>query len=111
MANWPNVQLPRTITETTEDLALRSEMESGIVVTRPRFTRPRRTWQLSWENMRGKHYRALRAFYEQMYGGAASFFWTHPIETGTFTVRFAGRFEAKSTALDFWRVSVSLEQV
>lgn len=111
MPNWPSVQLPSGCDETTEDPALRNEAESGIVQTRARFTRIRRTWQLSWANMRGADYRLLRAFFIQMKGGSLSFGWTHPRESTTFEVRFRGDLSGRHTVMDCWNVTLVLEQV
>lgn len=111
MAVWPNVQLPSGMDETTENPAIRTEMESGIVQTRPRFTRIRRKWKLSWDYMEGPSYRALRSFYQQMRGGSASFTWTHPTEMSAVSVRFNGEIESSNQSYDYWRVSVSLEEV
>jgi phage-related protein len=108
---WPDVQLPLNLDETTEDPAIRSEFESGIVQTRARYTRMRQTWALGWANMRGADYRGLLAFYRQMKGGALSFNWMHPRNGATFEVRFKGSLNAKHTAMDFWNVTLTLEQV
>ena len=109
---WPsNIQLPSGCDEAPEDPALRSEMESGTVKTRARYTRIRQIWQLSWANMRGPHYRILRAFYTQVRGGSVSFSWTHPVELTTFNVRFKGQFSSRHTVRDCWNVTLTLEQV
>jgi phage-related protein len=109
--NWPNVQLPSGLDESMEDPVIRTEFESGIVKTRARYTRIRRTWSLSWANMRGSHYRSLRAFYVQTRGGALSFNWTNPTEGATFEVRFKGNIVSRHTVMDCWSVTLTLEQV
>jgi phage-related protein len=108
---WPAVQLPLTLDETTEDPVIRTEFESGIVQTRPRYTRMRGTWSLVWANMRGADYRTLRAFYKQMKGGALSFNWTHPRDSAAFEVRFKGALNSKHTVMDCYSVTLTLEQV
>ena len=108
---WPDVQLPLNCDETTEDPVVRTEFETGIVQTRPRYTRMRGTWALGWANMRGAHYRALRDFFRQMKGGALSFNWTHPRDGTAFEVRFKGALNARHTVMDCWSVSLTLEQV
>jgi phage-related protein len=112
MANYPSsIQLPSGCGETTPDPAIRTDFESGIVQTRPRYTRMRRTWQLSWAYMNGPDYRALRAFFEQMRGGSLNFNWTHPAENSVFDVRFRGEMQADEQSYDYWSVSCTLEQV
>jgi phage-related protein len=97
--------------EVTENPAIRTEMESGIVQTRPRFTRTRRKWQLSWDYMGGSSYRTLRSFYQEARGGSTSFMWTHPTEQLSFTVRFNSEIESSNQSYDYWRVTVSIEEV
>jgi phage-related protein len=111
VANYPNVQLPSGCEEVTEDPSIRSEFEDGIVQTRAKFTRLRRTWALSWEYMWGADYRILRSFYEQMRGGALAFIWTHPTEGVSFEVRFRDTIRASNQSYDYWNVSLTLEQV
>jgi phage-related protein len=111
MANWPNIQLPSTIAEIFEDPTIRTEFEGGIVQTRARFTRIRGAWTLTWANLRGAHYPTLRNFYKQMSGGALAFNWTHPRDGTTYEVRFRGQLSSRYNVLDFWNISVTLEQV
>ncbi len=108
---WPEIQLPSTIEETTGNPAIRSEMESGMVLTRARYTRTRRIWTLTWANLRGGNYRTLRNFYVAKKGGSLIFTWTHPIENITFNVRFDGDLIATHTERDCWNVSIQLEEV
>lgn len=108
---WPDIQLPSNIEETTENPAIRSEMENGIVLTRPRYTRMRRTWILTWANLIGSDYRTLRNFYVAKKGGSLSFTWPNPIETEYFTVRFNGEITGKYTASDCWNVTLKIEEV
>lgn len=109
--DWPNVQLPSSLEETTEDPAIRSEAESGAVKTRPRYTRIRRGWQLGWANMRGADYRLLRVFFEQARGGTLDFGWRHPRENAIFRVRFEGPITGCHTVMDCWNVTLTLRQV
>jgi phage-related protein len=111
MPDYPNVQLPSGCEEVTENPAIRTEFETGIVQTRARYTRARRTWQISWEYMRGADYRVLRNFFAQMYGGSLSFNWTHPTENTVFNVRFLNEIRASNQSYDFWNVSMTLEEV
>lgn len=108
---WPDIQLPLTITETTLDPAISSEMEDGIVVTRPRYTRMRRRWELSWQNMVSADYQTLLTFYYGRRGGALSFVWTHPTGNETFTVRFVGDLSGKAAPMGVYSVTLTLEEV
>lgn len=108
---WPNIRLPSSLEETTPDPAIRSEFEDGSVQTRPRFTRMRRRWTLSWANIKKSQYEILRDFYMNQKGGSLSFSWPNPMNGVMFTVRFVGELTAKTTELDFYAVTVKLEQV
>ena len=111
--DWPDVQLPSGLDETTEDPSISTEFGTGIVQTRARYTRMRRTWELSWANMRGVDYRALRAFYELARGGSLPFNWTHPKDRRIYNVRFKGDLKSSATATQMGCMSVkaTLEQV
>ena len=112
MPDYPtNIQLPSRCEEVTEDPAIRSGFETGIVHTRPRFTRVRRTWKISWEYIKGADYRVLRTFYDQIRGGALSFNWTHPIENKVFEVRFKGEIQSDTQHYDYCSVDATLEEV
>ena len=108
---WPNIRLPSSLEETTPDPAIRSEFEDGSVQTRPRFTRMRRRWTLSWANIKKSQYEILRDFYMNQKGGSLSFSWPNPMNCVMFTVRFVGELTAKTTEVDFYAVTVKLEQV
>lgn len=108
---WPNIRLPSSLEETTPDPAIRSEFEDGSVQTRPRFTRMRRRWTLSWGNIQKSQYEVLREFYMNKKGGSLSFTWVNPMDGGVFTVRFVGELTAKTTEKYFYAVTVRLEQV
>lgn len=110
---WPNIQLPLTISETTIDPAISSEMEDGIVVTRPRYTRIRRRWELSWQNMIAADYQTLRAFYNTQKGGSLSFLWGNPVGTdiSPVTVRFTGDLTGKAAPMGVYSVTLTLEEV
>ena len=108
---WPNIRLPSSLEESIPDPAIRSEFEDGTVQTRPRFTRMRRKWTLTWNNLRYADYAALRSFFDSKRGGSTSFSWTNPLDNGMHTVRFSGELTAKTTERDFLNISVKLEEV
>jgi len=108
---WPDIQLPSGIEETTPDVAIRSEFDDGSVLTRPRYSRMRRTWSLTWANLIGADYRTLRTFYEVQKGGSLSFTWNNPLENQNFIVRFNGNLTAKYTDSDCWNITLKIEEV
>ena len=56
MANlsFPDVTAPEyPLKETFEDNLIKSAMENGVVKTRPRFTKARRSFELEWSSLDG----------------------------------------------------------
>jgi hypothetical protein len=54
-----------------EDGVLRSQKESGYVTTRPRFTRQRRIFSISWKNLSADDVAALDQFESSTLAGGA----------------------------------------
>ena len=108
---FPSIQHPSGLEETRVDPTIRSEMESGIVATRPRYTRIRKSWTLTWANLRGADYFTLSGFYDDRKGGSLPFSWTNSKRNATYTVRFKGDISAKYTDGGCWNVSLTLEEL
>jgi hypothetical protein len=97
MAQFPNIQQPvYPFTTKIKDPALKSEMENGLVVSRPRFTRVSQSFVLKWTALPAADYAALRDFYRNsVLGGSLAFDWQYPAiandpDSGKlFSVRFA----------------------
>jgi hypothetical protein len=72
------------------DSTINSPMESGLEITRARFPRVRREWQVSYRNVLQSDSDALDSFIRTtVYGMAGSFTWTHPKTGEKVTVRFS----------------------
>lgn len=67
---------------------VRQEFEAGYVQSRPRFTRARRRWSLSWSSLPEIEYQALAAFFTEHQGSA--FEWEHPRTHVIHVCRFSG---------------------
>lgn len=102
---------------TLEDVALRTKMEGGYVMSRPRHTRqPRRTFNVGYSYITNADRVLLTSFFDQVKGGSVIFDWTSPEDGGTYQVRFV----TDSSGLPFkyvgikntklWNVSFQLEQ-
>jgi len=95
---FPNIQQPSyPLKNKVEDVSLQSTMESGITISRPKFTRARETFTLQWNALPAADFYLLRTFYKTaVYGGSQSFQWTYPQINGdpysgqAFSVRFTG---------------------
>lgn len=71
-----------------EDTGMRTEMEGGYVLTRPRHLRtPRRTWKTGFTNLSDWEKGVIETFYNT-YGTYKSFTYTLPTTTTVVTVRF-----------------------
>lgn len=95
-----------------EDVILRSPTEAGYAITRPRFTRARRRWGVTYINLPDADVATLRTFEQTtLHNGADQFSWTHPV-TGTFTVQLAAPIRyARTAAANMTNVSFVLQEV
>lgn len=118
MLTFPNIAQPSyPLKSKWENPVLASKMENGTVVTRPKFTRLRETFTLSWTALPAADYATLREFWHTTLGGSAVFLWTYPQIVGDplsgkeFRVRFSAEepsFEVSAPGL--YRGSVTLEE-
>jgi len=81
LSRAPSFQSTRKI----EDGTLKDPMESGYVATRPRFTRLRRTFGVSYKFLSAEDVRALDVFESQtVQGGAGAFYLPNLLPNGSF---------------------------
>ena len=101
-------------TITPEDVAIKSEMEGGYVVSRARHTRtPRKTFGTGYKSISDADRQTLLAFYAQVGGGAVIFDWTDPVDKLTWQVRFDGEMAFRYVGIGttkLWDVSFRLQQ-
>jgi len=72
------------------DGTISNQMETGLEITRQRFTRIRREWQVSYRNVLQSDFDALDSFIRNTVSGmAGSFTWRHPGTGEEVTVRFS----------------------
>jgi hypothetical protein len=98
-----------------EDKGIRSEMEGGYVLTRPRFTAsPRRTWKTGFTNLSNTDKLTFQNFFT-VFGTYQSFTYTAPSGDGSVTVRFkqAPKYEYKGFGNNYrWNITdILLEEV
>ncbi len=97
-----------------EDSTLRSEFTAGYSQSRPKFTRLRRTWGVSYADLPNADADTLRAFESTtLVNGSAPFVWTHPISGITPTVQIIGCISFSSSADKYGvtQVSFTLQEV
>lgn len=79
-----------TLKESLEDSTIRSRTESGYEITRRRYSRTRRVWEVSYSFVPQSFKDSLYVFInEEVKEGALPFTWTHPTTQETFEVRFS----------------------
>ena len=101
---------PRMWDETiVSDPTIRSEFESGHILTRARFTAAPRKWNLQFPNLTQDDKDLLDTFNSQINYGAASFVWTNPQDDGVYSVKLVRPLEfSVSTKPDLWNVSIEV---
>jgi phage-related protein len=91
-----------------EDKGIRSEMEGGYVLTRPRFTgKPRRTWKTGFTDLSNTDKQTFESFFS-IYGTYQSFNYTVPTGEGIVVVRFkqAPKYDYKGIGSNFrWNIT------
>ena len=111
MSGWPTIQKPSLETGTkVKDNSLSSEFVNGQKVSRARYTRQLREWQLKWNAMLDTELVTLLTWYSTCAGWAASFQWTDEFNN-SYTVRFAGDIAHESVSNARSQVSLKLEEV
>ena len=98
-----------------EDQALKTPIEGGYVVSRPRHTRTARiTFTTGFTSMTDAQRIELENFYDSQRGPSNVFDWIDPATGTTYTVRFTDKLDFKYTGMGptkLWDVTFSLEQV
>lgn len=80
MFKFPEIQQPvYPLKSKWENPVLTSKMENGTVVSRPKFTRIRETFTLTWNALPAADYARLREFWRTALGGSVIFLWTYPM--------------------------------
>lgn len=105
----PNPQFP--ITSGNEDPAIATPFENGMIQTRPRFTRLRRSWTVKWNGMSNADRDTLAAFWITTAGGSTAFTWTNPYDSQSYTVRFTAPINEAWTTDQVWQISISIQEI
>lgn len=112
--SWPSsIAAPEyPLDETLEDAVIRSTMEDGTIKTRPRFTRNRLTFELSWSTMPEEQKQDLETFLRTTTkNGSKIFNWTHPSSGKNYEVRFSEMPKFILKVKSYWQVTVKLQEV
>ena len=100
------------LSQQREDAVIRNSSESGYVLTRPRFTRSRRSFDVVYNGMSSGDFITLEDFYVNSCGnGSAMFNWTHPETLEVLTVRFKEPISSSLPIPNRCSVQMKLEEV
>lgn len=116
MANFP--ALTRTVGRTIdpdgeiEDVVIRSPQTSGYEQTRPRSTRARRNWGISYPALSNTDVSTLKTFeITTLRNGADSFNWTHPVSGTVYVLRLASPINYRRMNKDHTAVAIKMREV
>jgi hypothetical protein len=117
---FPTLALPKGGQDSTqfaikvEDVAIKTEMEGGYVVSRARHTRtPRQTFSTGYKGISDADRTTLQNFYNTVGGGSVIFDWANPVDLVTYQVRFASELEFRYAGVGvtkLWDVSFQVQQ-
>jgi hypothetical protein len=108
---WPTIQKPSLSTQSTvKDNSLKSELINGQKISRARYTRQLREWQLKWAAMPDTDLVLLLTWFSTCAGGSASFTWSDEFGNN-YTVRFLGDIDHSSVNASHSAVTLKLEEV
>lgn len=111
MTTFPSIATPSISAPTkVNDPSISSEMVNGMRISRARYTRILRSWQLKWNAMPDSDLTVLLTFYDTVKGGSASFTWVDEFGN-TYIVRFSGDISHESVNRNHSQVAVKLEEV
>lgn len=117
MPEWPTLsreQDSQFYEVSLEDPALKTAMEGGYVVSRPKHTRkPRRSFKTGYSGITNADRVLLEAFYDSVRGGSLTFTWRDPVSKTAWIVRFGEKLGFKYVGVGIsqrWDVQISLDQ-
>jgi len=110
MATWPDIQNPSDMTPIPTKGQIKTGFAAGYVQSRAKWTRSRKTFELSWKAMTNADANILEAFFDDNLGG--TFTWTHPLSGVSYTVRFAeDKIPFGYVHYNHWKVKLTLEEL
>ena len=91
--------------------AISSPFENGMVQVRPRFTRSRKRWSISYRALTEAEKNTVKNFYDSVSGGSYYFTWENPMDEVEHTVRFINDMEITQITNTYYTVSFDLEEL
>lgn len=96
-----------------EGSVISGSSQGGYEVTRPRYTRQRREWGVSFRNLSLADIEDFRDFWSgDIANGSGAFDWTHPVTDEVVSVRLVnGQYEAAQVSPTLFDLSFKLREV
>ena len=115
MADWP-VGLPVVSADDFVESFLRpahrSDTEAGYEITRPKWTRTRREFKVTFKSLTSAEVTTIEEFFEGIAYGGGSFNWTAPRDSGTYEVRLVeDQLDFQYVANDQYNLTVTFREV
>ena len=109
MANFPNISVPSSITETDLSFRLKETSSAGHTMIRGRGTAIKKSFELEWESITSADKNTLQAFFATNYG--TSLTWAHFESSVVYTVHF----EADDLSFNYlspgwWKLKLKLRE-
>lgn len=98
------------LSEEVEDNTLRSEFEGGYEHSRPRFTRNRKTFGLTYRYITNADKTTIENLFRDI-RGADMFTWRHPKTNSEHIVRFVEPLKFEYVQFGYWNVNIKLRIV
>lgn len=98
------------IAEGREPSSIKSKFESGYVLTRARFTRERKIFNVSYSLLSNDNKALLEAHIDDVLD-ISTFSWTHPVTNVSYTVRYQIVPQFQYVQYQRWNINFILEQV
>jgi len=94
------------------DSTIKSEFEDGTVLTRARFTRMRKTFNVGYNFLTAADKILLENLQTSVKIGANTFYWTNPSDSTEYEVRFTSpmKFQVEPQEFNYWNVNLNMAQ-
>jgi len=92
------------------DPTIRSRFESGAVLTRARFTKAKKAWEVIYNFLTAADKTMLLSFEDELNIGAATFNWVEPKSRKTYECRLAApvKFKLEPRHPDLWEAQLQI---
>ena len=109
--SFPDIARPQyPLKEQTYLPKIRTEFENGVVQTRPRFTRSKKRFSLTWERLPVEDRQTLESFFVNTESDV--FIWTHPISGTEYQCIFSDdELGGDWTELDDSNITLNIEEI